>query len=103
VDTGNDAPGYAKNQVLGNQLSKHSAVEFLGTAPGRDMPTYRVHFTADPDDLVPRIAELSSVEADDPQKAVEAMLAAVACPRCPACAGYSSWSEFKFAGAPMCK
>jgi|GEM_PF-5419432 hypothetical protein len=67
------------------------------------MPTYRVHFAADPDDLVPRIAELPSVEADDPQKAVEAMLAAVACPRCPACAGYSSWSEFKFASAPMCK
>ena len=67
------------------------------------MPRYYFHFAADPDDLVPPTAELPSIEADDPANAVEAMLAAVACPRCPACAGHSSWSEFKFASAPMCK
>ena len=40
------------------------------------MPLYHVHFAADPDDPVPPLAELPSVEADDPQKAVEAMLVA---------------------------
>ena len=47
------------------------------------MPRYHVHFTADPDDPVLPLAELPSTEADDPAKAVEAMLAAGRYPQDP--------------------
>ncbi len=40
------------------------------------MHRFHIHFATDPDDPVPPIAELPTIEGVDPQKAVEAMLAA---------------------------
>ena len=48
------------------------------------MPRYHIDFAADPDDPVPPLAELPSIEADDPVAAVEALLAAGRNPQDPA-------------------
>ena len=48
------------------------------------MPVFHIHFAADPDDPVPPLAELPSIEADDPVAAVEALLAAGRYPQDPA-------------------
>jgi len=44
---------------------------------------YHIHFTADADEPIPPVAELPSIEAGEPQKAVEAMLVAGRYPQDP--------------------